>query len=252
MSMRLLIFIVVLFSTAYAWSWPFAQHSTDLQVNVLGEIAVDVPAKFVNMNEQQRKAEFVGWLLPIVERQNNIVEQHRNIILKIQKKQFLSISLTTEELDFINLMQVKYGGNSILDLLERVNTIPKSLVIAQASLESGWGSSRFAQEGNNLFGIRTYDKDVPGLTPLKNKNANFKVRSYATVDDGVANYLLLLNTHHAYNDFRIARAYMTHRFDVDAHALADTLLDYSELGSQYIEMVHKHLTNIERILNVIR
>ena len=50
----------------------------------------------------------------------------------------------------------------------------------------------------------------------------------------------------------VARAYMTHRFDVDAHALADTLLDYSELGSQYIEMVHKHLTNIERILNVIR
>ena len=75
---------------------------------MLGEIAVNVPEKFVNMNEQQRKAEFVGWLLPIVERQNNIVEQHRNIILKIQRKEFLSIALTTEELDFIKLMQVKY------------------------------------------------------------------------------------------------------------------------------------------------
>jgi uncharacterized FlgJ-related protein len=93
---------------------------------------------------------------------------------------------------------------------------------------------------------------VPGLKPLKNKNANFKVRSYHSVDAGIENYLLLLNTHHAYNDFRIARAYMDHRFSVDAHALADTLLDYSELGSQYIEMVHEHITNIERILNVIR
>ena len=73
-----------------------------------------------------------------------------------------------------------------------------------------------------------------------------------SVDEGIENYLLLLNTHHAYNNFRIARSYMAQRFYVDAHALADTLLDYSELGSQYIEMVHKHITNIERILNDIR
>ncbi len=252
MSMRLFIFILVLFSTTSAWSWPFAQYSTDLQINTLGEITIDVPTKFVNMNEQQRKIEFVEWILPIVERQNNLVEQHRNIIIKIQRKEFLHIPITPEELDFIKLMQVKYGGNSLIDLLERVNTIPTSLVIAQASLESGWGSSRFAQEGNNLFGIRTYDEDVPGLKPLKNKNANFKVRLYHSVDEGIANYLLLLNTHHAYNDFRIARSYMSQRFTVDAHALADTLLDYSELGSQYIEMVHKHITNIERILNDIR
>ena len=252
MSMRLFIFILVLFSTTSSWSWPFVQYSTDLRINVLGEIAIDVPTKFVGMNEQQRKIEFVEWILPIVERQNNIVEQHRNIIIKIQRKEFLQIPVTQEEIDFITLMQVKYGGNSMIDLLERVNTIPTVLVIAQASLESGWGSSRFAQEGNNLFGIRTYDKDTPGLKPLNNQNANFKVRSYLTVDAGVENYLLLLNTHHAYNDFRIARSYMSQRFLVDAHALADTLLDYSELGSQYIEMVHKHITNIERILNDIR
>ena len=252
MSMRLFIFILVLFSTSSVWSWPFAQYSTDLNINLLGEIEIDVPEKFVDMDEQKRKGAFVSWILPIVERQNNIIEQHRNIITKIQRKDYLDIPITAEELDFIKLMQVKYGGNSIVDLLERVNTIPTALVIAQASLESGWGSSRFAQQGNNLFGIRTYDKDVPGLKPLKNKNANFKVRSYHSVDAGIENYLLLLNTHHAYNEFRIARAYMTSRFSVDAHALADTLLDYSELGSQYIEMVHKHITNIERILNVIR
>ena len=113
--MRLFIFILVLFSTTSSWSWPFVQYSTDLRINVLGEIAVDVPTKFVGMNEQQRKVEFVEWILPIVERQNNIVEQHRNIIIKIQRKEFLQIPVTQEEIDFITLMQVKYGGNSIID-----------------------------------------------------------------------------------------------------------------------------------------
>jgi len=249
--MRLLIIIITLLGTTSAVSWPFSQQNTDLSVDILGEITIDVPAEFVGMNEQKRKYAFVKWILPIVERQNNIVEQHRNIILQIQKKEFLEIPVTQDELNFISLMQVKYGGNSLLDLLERVDTIPTELVIAQASLESGWGSSRFAQEGNNLFGIRTYDPNVPGLKPLKNQNANFKVRSYNSVDAGIENYLLLLNTHHAYDEFRTARAYMKYRHTLDSHALADTLLDYSELGSQYIEMVHKHLKNIERILDDI-
>ena len=222
-----------------------------MNISVLAEIEPNVPVEYVDMDPQQRKYEFVEWILPIVERQNDQILQLRKIVLQIQRKELFRTAITEDEQNFLNMLQLEYGGNSIQDLLERINIIPVSMVIAQASLESGWGSSRFAQEGNNLFGIRTYDPNVPGLTPLGNTNANFKVKSYLTVDDSVADYIFLLNTHYAYEDLRIARAYMSKRFNMDVHALADTLLDYSELGSQYIEMVHKHITNIERILDDI-
>tara|TARA_B100001769_G_C22084140_1_gene584320 strand:- start:659 stop:1408 length:750 start_codon:yes stop_codon:yes gene_type:complete len=246
--MRIVGIILLLVLTTGANAW-FFDNKLDLRIQTSAVIEHDVPTKFVTMNEKQRKIEFIEWILPIVARQNDLVMQERKIILKLQNRELLGIQLRETEIDFLNIMQLKYGGNSFDDLLARVNVIPTALVISQASIESGWGSSRFAQEGNNLFGIRTYNKDTPGMKPKNNSNANFKVRSYLTVDDSVANYLLLLNTHHAYKDFRTARSYMSHVDAMDDHALADTLFDYSELGSQYIEMIHVHLNNIQKLLD---
>ena len=250
--MRFVVFILVLFIAVKSYAWPPSYKAIDLNVTVLGEIVWEVPNKFVGMNEQKRKTEFVEWLLPIIERQNNIVEQQRNILLRIKKRQELGIALSLETEEFLAKMQLLYGGNSLEEILQRVNTIPVALVIAQASLESGWGSSRFAQQGNNLFGIRTYNKKDMGIKPKDNLKANFKVKAYRTVDDSVADYLLLLNSHYAYNDLRIARAFMTIFNRNDVHVLADTLFNYSELGSEYIKMVHQHITSIERILDEIQ
>ena len=250
--MRFVVFILVFFIAVKSYAWPPSYKSIDLNVTVLGEIVWEVPNKFVGMNEQKRKTEFVEWLLPIIERQNNIVEQQRNILLQIKKRQELGIALSLETEEFLAKMQLLYGGNSLEEILQRVNTIPVSLVIAQASLESGWGSSRFAQQGNNLFGIRTYNKNDMGIKPKDNLKANFKVKAYRTVDDSVADYLLLLNSHYAYNDLRIVRAFMTIFNRNDVHVLADTLFNYSELGSEYIKMVHQHITSIERILDEIQ
>ena len=250
--MRFVVFILVLFIAVKSYAWPPSYKSIDLNVTVLGEIVWEVPNKFVGMNEQKRKTEFVEWLLPIIERQNNIVEQQRNILLQIKKRESLGIALRPEAEEFLAKMQLIYGGNSLRELLQRVNTIPVVLVIAQASLESGWGSSRFAQQGNNLFGIRTYNKKDMGIKPKDNLKANFKVKAYRTVDDSVADYLLLLNSHHAYSNLRTTRAFMTIFNLNDVHVLADTLFNYSELGSEYIKMVHQHITNIERILDEIQ
>ena len=250
--MRFVVFILVFFISIKSYAWPPSYKAIDLNVTVLGEIVWEVPNKFVGMNEQKRKTEFVEWLLPIIERQNNIVEQQRNILLQIKKRQELGIALSLETEEFLAKMQLLYGGNSLEEILQRVNTIPVALVIAQASLESGWGSSRFAQQGNNLFGIRTYNKKDMGIKPKDNLKANFKVKAYRTVDDSVADYLLLLNSHYAYNDLRIVRAFMTIFNRNDVHVLADTLFNYSELGSEYIKMVHQHITSIERILDEIQ
>ena len=74
-----------------------------------------------------------------------------------------------------------------------------------ASLESGWGTSRFAMEGNNLFGIRTWDSDVPQLKPLGDPNAKFGVKMYHTKCDSVKDMMDILNNHYRYEDFRVQR-----------------------------------------------
>jgi Bax protein len=83
--------------------------------------------------------------------------------------------------------------------------IPKGLIIAMAGIESGWGTSRFAEEGNNLFGIRTWDPKVPQLKPLDLPNARFGVRTYPTKCQSVQDAIDILNRHPAYADFRVER-----------------------------------------------
>ena len=84
--------------------------------------------------------------------------------------------------------------------------IPKGLIIAMAGIESGWGTSRFAKDGNNLFGIRTWDPKVPQLKPLDLPNARFGVRTYPTKCQSVQDAIDILNRHPAYADFRVERA----------------------------------------------
>ena len=84
--------------------------------------------------------------------------------------------------------------------------IPKSLIIAMAGIESGWGTSRFAREGNALFGVRTWDPKVAQLKPLDLPDAAFGVRTYPTKCESVKDVIDILNNHHAYEDFRTERA----------------------------------------------
>ena len=84
--------------------------------------------------------------------------------------------------------------------------VPYEMIIGQAALESGWGTSRFAKEANNLFGIRTWSKDVPHLLPQGvPKWPGWGVRAFASKCDSVQEYVRLLNEHQAYVKFREAR-----------------------------------------------
>ena len=90
--------------------------------------------------------------------------------------------------------------------LPRLDRVPYEMIVAQAALETGWGSSRFATEGNNLFGIRTWDKDTPHMIPIGIKKwPGWGVRIFASKCDSVKEYIRLLNEHPAYKEFREAR-----------------------------------------------
>lgn len=84
--------------------------------------------------------------------------------------------------------------------------IPSALLIAMAGIESGWGTSRFAKEGNALFGVRTWDEKVPQLKPLDLPDAKFGVKTYVTKCQSVKDVIDILNRHPAYEEFRLERA----------------------------------------------
>ena len=115
--------------------------------------------------------------------------------------------------------------NSMYSEEERV---PVNLVIAQAIHESNWGTSRFAVEGNNLLGIRTFDPSDDQLKPLNNPNASWGLRIFETKCESISYYMYLLNNNHHYKQFREERLYQYFNKIVDLEKLAMTLAIYAE------------------------
>ena len=97
--------------------------------------------------------------------------------------------------------------NYLYKSIEPEYQIPNELIIAQAVIETGWGKSRFANEGNNLFGIRTWNKDEPYLLPIPWKKwPGWGVKMYSSKCESVVDYLHILNNVHAFKELREARA----------------------------------------------
>lgn len=105
--------------------------------------------------------------------------------------------------------------------------IPSLLVEAQAGLESGWGTSRFAIEGNALFGVRTWKPKLPQMKPKDNPKAVWGVKVYKTKCQSIQGYVRLLNTHSAYEEFRILREEMVEDKLYNFNTLVDTLTLFS-------------------------
>ena len=108
------------------------------------------------------------------------------------------------------------------------NRIPVGLVVAQAIHESEWGRSRFATEGNNLMGIRTFDPADDQMKPINKPNASWGLRIFETKCESISYYIELLNNNHHYTDFREERLMQYISDLVDLEKLAGTLAIYAE------------------------
>ena len=123
--------------------------------------------------------------------------------------------------------------NYLYQNIEPEFQIPNELIIAQAVIETGWGTSRFANEGNNLFGIRTWNKDVPYLLPIPwTEWPGWGVKMYSSKCESVVDYLHILNNVHAFEELREARANGVN----DALELANYLDKYASKPT-YVELV---------------
>ncbi len=190
---------------------------------------------------------FLEMLRPIVERENARLRELRrevqDLLLRLEQgkadegdRRRLSSLAARYRVPGEILSEPEAGR----DLLTRIDTIPPALALAQAANESAWGSSRFAREGNNLFGIWTYDESK-GIVPRgRAKGAKHLVRKFHDFDESVRYYIHTLNSHPAYQALRDARAETRARGERPrALDLAGGLVKYSAKGELYVKLIRQ-------------
>ena len=187
-------------------------------------------------NSKDRKEIFIKIILPLILEENKKIISNRNKLFRILGK----VNNTNSEKKWLNKKLKEYNIKNI-DLSElkiRMDIIPVSLAIAQAAKETGWGTSRFAKEGNALFGQWTYSEN--GLEPLESVEGEHKVARFNVLQASVRAYKLNLNTHKVYKDFRKARAELREKDEeINSLKLAKFLNKYAETGKQYTEILEK-------------
>ena len=128
---------------------------------------------------------------------------------KKEVKEVIYLGLVQPEFEYTDKASFITATGKCIDYLnfttDRLSRVPTSMIIAMAGVESGWGTSRFANEGNALFGVRTWDETVPQIKPLDLPNADFGVKKYKTKCDSVKDMVRILNSHPAYEKFREER-----------------------------------------------
>ena len=198
---------------------------------------------FLHLNQQ--KKQFVKTVLPLIINENQKILSNRNDLTILRAKLTENNSLNNYELNKLRKISKKYKIEfdnehkmEIIDkLLLRVEIIPNSIVLAQAAIESGWGSSRFAQEYNALFGEYTYDNSK-GVVPLERESGDTHlIKAFNSYNNSVTSYFNNINSHYAYEDFREIRNIMRERNNFsNVNLLVERLSTYAE-DENYIRTI---------------
>ena len=188
-------------------------------------------------NTKKRKEFFIQIVLPLIIKENNNIRLDRKTLFSIINKS----NNTKAEKQWLEKKYKQYGVSSgdLSTLKIRMDEIPVSLAIAQAAKETGWGTSRFAQEGNALFGQWTWSGE--GLKPKDaDEGKGHKVMKFNVLQASVRAYQRNLNTHRTYREFRKARAELRDlNKPLDSMQLSKYLNKYAETGNQYVEVLQK-------------
>ncbi len=201
----------------------------------------------------EKKEIFYRFMLPLVMHANVMVLNRRAWLMRMAETIHADGHLDDGDLEHVReavvLLRIADQetaaalGNSTEELsdviaqaLYRLDVIPPGLVLGQAAYESGYGTSRFAAEGNALFGQWTYGGK--GLVPQQQRSnlGDHRIAAYDWPFDSVRGYFLNLSSHPAYEDFRRLRARLKNSNQpLTSLALADGLIRYSERGQAYVD-----------------
>ena len=191
------------------------------------------------------KKDFVKTVLPIIINENQNILMTRSFVKNLKNKLETFRTLENKEIRTLNDIaknyNIKYLKKHKLDLVNEilfnVDVIPNSIVLAQAAIESGWGSSRFAREHNALFGEYTYDTEK-GVIPLnRDSGKTHLIKSFNSLDSSVNSYFNNINSHYAYREFRNIRKIMRDKNNFsDVNLLVEKLETYAA-DSNYVNTI---------------
>ena len=202
-------------------------------------ISLDLlPKEIVKIeNIKRRKELFIQIILPLVIDENNNIKLDRIKLFSILNKN----KNTKKEEEWLIVKFKQYGvvNKNLSTLKVRMDEVPVSMAIAQAAKETGWGTSRFAQEGNALFGQWTWSGK--GIKPADAEDdSTHKVMRFKVLQASVKAYQRNLNTHSSYKDFRSARAeFRDKEKKLDSMILTEYLDKYAETGKEYVKILQQ-------------
>jgi len=191
----------------------------------------------------QKKRLFFQSMLPLILMENERILSHRARMLHIYATVDRGTAPSAANAEWLTKLGKQYhiadppfAPDARAELETRVNAVPLSLALAMAANESAWGTSRFAREGNNLFGQWTFTPGT-GLVPKDRPSGErYEVAIFPDLAASVRGYLKNLNTHWAYEDFRRVRTALPNLASPDAGVrLAQSLIRYSERGTAYTD-----------------
>lgn len=192
-----------------------------------------------------KKALFYKSVLPLVLQVNDEILRDRARLERLGNELARGQVPTAIDRLWLAMMSDRYNvkRDDTAALLHQVDVIPPSLALAQAATESGWGTSRFAVEGNALFGQWTYAKG--NLVPSdRGDGKGHMIRKFETLIDSVRAYAKNLNTHRAYREYRDMRAQLrSTNKPLDGRVLAGALHRYSELGVEYVNAIRAMISH---------
>ena len=195
-----------------------------------------LPKDLNTLGDTRKKRElFIKILLPLILDENEKITQDRKKLFKILSKNFNTVG----ERVWLKrrFKEYKIEDKDLSKLKMRMDIIPVSLAIAQAANESGWGTSRFALEGNALFGQWTWSKK--GIKPAdQDVNSSHKVLQFQILKASVRAYKNNLNTHNAYKEFREVRAQLRQKeLPITGLALSKYIKNYAAIGEKYVVII---------------
>ena len=192
-------------------------------------------------NTKKKRELFIKIVLPLILDENEKISNDRKKLFKILGKNFNTVG----ERVWLKrrFKEYKIEDKDLSKLKMRMDIIPVSLALAQAANESGWGTSRFALEGNALFGQWTWSKK--GITPSKkSKKENHKVLQFQILKASVKAYKNNLNTHNAYREFRKVRAQLRQEEKkITGLDLAKYIKSYAAIGEKYVVLIENLIRN---------
>lgn len=238
-------------------AWILATREPDiLEVPQTKESSKPVPDFAQYDNVRDKKTAFFAYLKPEVEKQNAYLLSLRHYIQTLLRKVLAEEALDEDEAKRLAWLVEEYRVDEeqtikarLLALLQKVDAVPVELVLAQAANESAWGTSRFAQQGYNFFGLWCFRKGCGFVPSQRSADAEHEVAKFDNLSRATYTYMRNLNRHEAYTDLRQIRSRLrANQIPITGIALAEGLMNYSERGAAYVEELQNMIRYNEEYL----